>query len=119
MRPWGCFSLTDRYGRKKLFFITLSIYLLFTILMAFSWGFFSFILFRFFTGVGIGEEYPAIHSPIDEFVPARVRGQTSLTINSTYWVGAALASMMTVAISTASFVPTVYGWRLVFAVGGH
>jgi predicted MFS family arabinose efflux permease len=47
----GCFSLTDRYGRKKLFFITLSIYLLFTILTAFSWGFFSFILFRFFTGV--------------------------------------------------------------------
>jgi MFS family permease len=110
--------LTDRYGRRKLFFITLSIYLIFTILTAFSWGFFSFVLFRFFTGVGIGGEYPAIHSAIDEFVPARVRGQTSLTVNSTYWVGAALASLMTVAILTASFIPTFYGWRLVFAVGG-
>lgn len=110
--------LTDRFGRRKLFFITLSIYLAFTILTAFSWDFLSFAIFRFFTGVGIGGEYPAIHSAIDELIPARVRGQTSLTVNSTYWVGAGLASVVSVILLTSPAIPTFYGWRLVFAVGG-
>src|SRR5690348_13920257 len=85
--------LTDRLGRKKLFFITLTVYLLATAATAASWNIWSFVLFRFFTGAGIGGEYTAINSTIQELVPARVRGWTDLVINGSFWIGAALGAL--------------------------
>ena len=85
--------LTDRLGRKKLFFITLAVYLAATAATALSWDFASFALFRFLTGAGIGGEYTAINSTIQELMPARVRGWTDLAINGSFWVGAALGAL--------------------------
>ena len=85
--------LTDRLGRKKLFFITLAVYLVATAATAFSWDFWSFALFRFLTGAGIGGEYAAINSTIQELIPARVRGWTDLVINGSFWIGAALGAV--------------------------
>ena len=85
--------LTDRLGRKKLFFITLAVYLVATAATAFSWNFWSFALFRFVTGAGIGGEYAAINSAIQELIPARVRGWTDLAINGSFWIGAALGAV--------------------------
>ena len=84
--------LTDRLGRKRLFFITLAVYLIATAATAFSWDVWSFTLFRFVTGAGIGGEYTAINSTIQELVPARYRGWTDLVINVSFWVGAALGA---------------------------
>ena len=81
---------TDRFGRKKLFFITVAVYLIGTALSAFSWNFWSYAFFRAITGAGIGGEYAAINSAIDELIPARVRGRVDLIINGSYWVGAAM-----------------------------
>jgi MFS family permease len=85
--------LTDRLGRKKLFFITLTVYLVATAATALSWNFWSFALFRLATGAGIGGEYTAINSTIQELIPARVRGWTDLIINGSFWVGAAMRSL--------------------------
>ena len=85
--------LTDRLGRKKLFFITLAVYLVATAATAFSWNLWSFMLFRFLTGAGIGGEYAAINSTIQELIPARVRGWTDLVINGSFWIGAALGAL--------------------------
>ena len=85
--------LTDRLGRKKLFFITLAVYLVATAATAFSWNLWSFALFRFLTGAGIGGEYAAINSTIQELIPARVRGWTDLVINGSFWIGAALGAL--------------------------
>src|SRR5436190_12655398 len=82
--------LTDRLGRKKLFFITLALYLVATAATSLSWNLWSFALFRFFTGAGIGGEYTAINSTIQELVPARYRGWTDLVINGSFWIGAAM-----------------------------
>ena len=84
--------LTDRLGRKKLFTVTLAVYLLATAATGFSWNFWSFALFRFLTGAGIGGEYTAINSTIQELIPARLRGWTDLVINGSFWVGAALGA---------------------------
>ena len=84
--------LTDRLGRKRLFFITLGVYLVATAATAFSWNFASFALFRFLTGAGIGGEYTAIASTIQEFMPARYRGHTDLVINGSFWIGAAVGA---------------------------
>ena len=109
--------LTDRLGRKKLFFITLAVYLLATAATAFSWSIWSFMLFRFLTGAGIGGEYVAINSTIQELVPARVRGWTDLAINGSFWVGAALgAAGSIVLLDPARFAPDI-GWRLAFLIG--
>ena len=81
--------LTDRQGRKKWFMITLALYLTATVLTAFSWDLMSFMLFRFLAGAGIGGEYAAINSAIDELIPARSRGHTDLAINGTWWLGSA------------------------------
>ena len=86
---------TDRFGRKKLFFITVAVYLIGTALSAFSWNFWSYAFFRAVTGAGIGGEYAAINSAIDELIPARVRGRVDLIINGSYWVGAALGAAAT------------------------
>src|SRR5215475_4346765 len=85
--------LTDRLGRKKLFFITLAVYLSATAATALAWDFWSFMLFRFLTGAGIGGEYTAINSAIQELIPARYRGRTDLAINGSFWVGAALGAV--------------------------
>jgi MFS family permease len=109
--------LTDRLGRKKLFFITLFVYLLATAATAFSWDIWSFCLFRFLTGAGIGGEYTAINSTIQELIPARVRGWTDLVINGSFWIGAAMgAAGSVVLLDPDLFAPDV-GWRLAFFIG--
>ena len=109
--------LTDRLGRKKLFFITLAVYLTPTAATAFSWNLWSFCLFRFLTGAGIGGEYTAINSTIQELIPARVRGWTDLVINGSFWVGAALgAAGSIVLLDPAIFAPDL-GWRIAFFIG--
>ncbi len=109
--------LTDRLGRKKLFFITLAVYLVATAATAFSWSFWSFALFRFFTGAGIGGEYTAINSTIQELVPARVRGWTDLAINGSFWLGAAMGAAGSIILLEPGLLPPDLGWRLAFAIG--
>jgi MFS family permease len=108
---------TDRFGRKKLFFITVAVYLFGTALSAFSWNFATYALFRAITGAGIGGEYAAINSAIDELIPARVRGRVDLTINGSYWVGAALGSGATLFLLDPQRFPISLGWRFAFAIG--
>ena len=109
--------LTDRLGRKKLFFITIAVYLTATALTGLSWNGFSFFMFRFFTGCGIGGEYSAINSTIQELVPARYRGQLDLTINGSFWVGAALGALVAVALLNPALIYPEFGWRLAFLTG--
>src|ERR687898_3063146 len=109
--------LTDRLGRKKLFFITVAVYLTATAATALSWNIWTFALFRFLTGAGIGGEYAAINSTIQELIPARVRGWTDLVINGSFWVGAALgAAGSIVLLDPANFGPDL-GWRVAFFIG--
>ena len=109
--------LTDRFGRRLFFFVTLATYLVGVLLSAFSWDFWSFAVFRFITGAGIGGEYAAINSAIDELIPARVRGRVDIMINGTYWVGAALGSGATVLLLDPALLPVDLGWRLGFGIG--
>jgi MFS family permease len=107
--------LTDRFGRKKLFMVTLGVYLLFTVATALSWGFWSFMVFRFLAGTGIGGEYSAINSAIDELVPARVRGRVALAINSSWWIGTAAAAGLTVVLLNT--LSNNVSWRVGFGLG--
>ena len=109
--------LTDRIGRKKLFFITLALYLTATAATATSWSLASYALFRFLTGAGIGGEYTAINSTIQELVPARYRGWTDLIINGSFWLGAALGAASAIVLLDPNFVNPEYGWRLAFLTG--
>jgi MFS family permease len=109
--------LTDRLGRKKLFFITLTVYLLATAATAVSWNIWSFVLFRFFTGAGIGGEYTAINSTIQELVPARVRGWTDLVINGSFWIGAALGALGSIVLLDPQIIDPDLGWRVAFLIG--
>jgi MFS family permease len=109
--------LTDLWGRKRLFFITLAIYLTGTLLTAFSWNFWSFAAFRLITGAGIGGEYSAIGSAIDELIPAEFRGRVDLIINGSYWLGAAAGAASTVVILDPRIVAPQLGWRFGFGVG--
>ncbi len=109
--------LTDRWGRKKLFMITLGVYLIATILTAFSMNFYWFLICRFLTGSGIGGEYAAINSAIDELIPARARGWTDLAINGTWWVGTAFGAAATVFLLNPALFPVNLGWRLPFGMG--
>jgi MFS family permease len=109
--------LTDRYGRRKFFFISLSIYLIGVLLTAFSWNLASFALFRFLTGAGVGGEYSAVNSAIDELIPARFRGRVDLMINGSYWVGAMAGAVSTVVLLNPRLLPINLGWRLGFAIG--
>jgi MFS family permease len=108
---------TDRFGRKKLFFITVTVYLMGTALSAFSWNFWSYALFRAVTGAGIGGEYAAINSAIDELIPARVRGRVDLIINGSYWVGAAMGAGATLVLLDPRRIPIWLGWRCAFGIG--
>jgi MFS family permease len=110
-------QLTDRLGRKKLFLVTLGVYILATIATAFSWTAWYFYAARFFTGAGIGGEYAAINSAIDELIPARVRGRVDLIINGSYWVGAAAGAFAAVALLDTTLFAMDVGWRLAFGIG--
>ncbi|MBF8766474.1 MFS transporter [Pseudomonas putida] len=109
--------LTDRLGRRKLFFITLALYIGATAATAFSWNLWSFMVFRFLTGAGIGGEYTAINSTIQEFTPARYRGWVDLTINGTFWLGAALGAVGAIVLLNPSMAHGDLGWRLCFGIG--
>jgi MFS family permease len=109
-------QLTDRFGRKKLFLITLAVYALATFATAFAWTAWYFYLCRFFTGAGIGGEYSAINSAIDELIPARVRGRVDLIINGSYWIGSAAGAAAALFFLSSVF-PQDVGWRLTFGLG--
>jgi len=109
--------LTDRLGRKKLFFITLAVYLVATAATAFTWNLWTFALCRFLTGAGIGGEYAAINSTIQELIPARVRGWTDLVINGSFWVGAAVGAAGSIVLLDPALLPADIGWRAAFAIG--
>jgi MFS family permease len=109
--------LADRLGRKRLFSVTLGVYLLGTALTAFSWDFTSFAAFRFVTGAGIGGEYAAINSAIQELIPARLRGRIDLAINGSFWVGAALGAGGAVLLLNPALLPSDLGWRVAFGLG--
>ena len=110
--------MADRLGRKKLFLITLVVYTIATFVTAFSPNFWFFAVCRFFTGFGIGGEYAAINSAIDELVPARVRGRVSLAINGSFWVGAALGAGLSLVLLDPAVLGPVWGWRVGFGLGG-
>ena len=109
--------LTDRFGRKKLFMITLGLYLVATIATAFSMTVWMFFVFRFFTGMGIGGEYSAINSAIDELIPARVRGWVDIAINGSWWVGTAAGAALSIVLLNPKLFPVDLGWRLAFGLG--
>ncbi|WP_238217894.1 MFS transporter [Caballeronia novacaledonica] len=109
--------LTDRLGRRKLFFITLFLYVAATAATAFSWNLATFVLFRFLTGAGIGGEYTAINSTIQEFTPARLRGWTDLAINGTFWVGAGIGAAGSIVLLDPGLLPPDWGWRACFLIG--
>lgn len=109
--------MTDRYGRKMLFMITLGVYLVATVATAFSFNFIWFAACRFLTGAGIGGEYSAINSAIDELIPARVRGHVDLAINGTWWVGTAFGAGLTTILLNPHLLPIDLGWRLCFGLG--
>ncbi len=109
--------LTDRLGRKKLFTVTLVVYLLATAATALSWNFWSFALFRFITGAGIGGEYTAINSTIQELIPARLRGWTDLAINGSFWLGAAIGAGGSLVLLDPHVINPAVGWRLAFLIG--
>lgn len=109
--------LTDRQGRKKWFMFTLLLYLVATVLTALSWDLWSFMLFRFLTGAGIGGEYAAINSAIDELIPARWRGRTNLAINGSWWLGAAVGALLIIVLLNPDIIPEYLGWRLCFGFG--
>jgi MFS family permease len=109
--------LTDRFGRKLLFMVTLGLYLVATVATAFSETFLMFAIFRFFTGAGIGGEYAAINSAIDELIPARVRGATDLMINGSYWIGTAIGAALSLVLLDKTIFASDLGWRLAFGIG--
>ena len=109
--------LADRLGRKRLFTVTLLLYLAGAALSAMSWNFWSFAIFRAVTGAAIGGEYSAINSAIDELVPAQLRGRVDLAVNATYWVGAILGAGLTVWLLDPRLMPLWLGWRLSFGLG--
>jgi MFS family permease len=109
--------LADRMGRKRLFTVTVGIYLVATLLTGFAWDFWSFAFFRFVVGAGIGGEYAAINSAVQEFIPARYRGRTDLAINGSWWLGAAVGALASIVLlDRALFAPDI-GWRLAFILG--
>ncbi len=109
--------LTDRLGRKKLFFTTIAVYLTATALTGLSWNAYTFFLFRFLTGAGIGGEYSAINSTIQELIPARFRGHIDLMINGSFWVGAATGALVAVVLLNPRLIDPELGWRFAFLTG--
>jgi MFS family permease len=110
-------QLTDRFGRKKLFMITLGVYLVGSVATAFSMNALYYFACRFVTGAGIGGEYAAINSAIDELIPAKYRGRVDLAINGSFWVGAAAGSLLTIPLLNPDILAPELGWRGAFALG--
>ncbi|GAA4694991.1 MFS transporter [Nocardioides conyzicola] len=110
-------QLTDRFGRKKLFLITLGVYIAATVLTAFSMTPLWYFCARFLTGTGIGGEYAAINSAIDELIPAKYRGRVDVAINGSFWIGAAAGSLLTIPLLDPTVVDAAWGWRLAFGLG--
>src|SRR3954453_10866649 len=110
-------QLTDRHGRKKLFMATLLLYIVATVATAFAFAPWYFFVARFFTGMGIGGEYAAINSAIDELIPARNRGQVDLAINGSYWIGSAVGGLAALLLLDTALFPKDVGWRLAFGAG--
>jgi len=109
--------LTDRFGRKKLFMLTLGIYTIATVLTAFSPNPMWYFAARFLTGTGIGGEYAAINSAIDELIPAKHRGRVDVAINGSFWIGAAAGSLLTIPLLNPNIVDPAWGWRIAFGLG--
>jgi MFS family permease len=109
--------LTDRFGRRRMFYLTLAVYLTGVALSSLAWDFWSFALFRALTGAGIGGEYAAINSAIDELMPARLRGRIDLIINGSYWLGAGMGAAATIVLLDPARFAVDVGWRLGFAIG--
>jgi MFS family permease len=109
--------LTDRLGRRKLFLVTLATYSLATAATALSWNFLSFAMFRFVTGLGIGGEYAAINSAVDELIPGKVRGTVDLLVNGTFWVGATAGAIASYVLLKGNIASANAGWRFAFGVG--
>jgi len=109
--------MTDRLGRRMLFFVTLAVYLAGTLATAAAWSGASYTLFRFIVGCGIGGEYAAVNSAIQELIPARVRGWTDLVINGSFWLGAALGAGASIVLLDPAVVDPRLGWRLAFFIG--
>src|ERR1700712_2917229 len=110
-------QLTDRFGRKKLFLVTLGLYIVATVATGLSWTAWYFFACRFLTGMGIGGEYAAINSAIDELIPARLRGRIDLIINGSYWLGAAAGAALTIVLLNPHVLPKDVGWRAAFGLG--
>jgi MFS family permease len=110
--------LTDRLGRKKLFTVTVLVYLIATIACGLSWNFWSFALFRLLTGAGIGGEYAAVNATIQELIPARRRGFTDLVVNGSFWLGAAIGALGATVVLDPAVMPPEIGWRAAFIIGG-
>jgi MFS family permease len=107
--------LTDRLGRKRLFLVTLAVYLVFTVASALAWGFWSLAIFRFLAGSGIGGEYSAVNSAVDELIPARVRGRVDIAINGSWWLGTAAAAFLS--FTLLHYIRESISWRLGFGLG--
>ncbi len=110
-------QLTDRFGRKKLFLLTLGVYTVATVLTAFAPNPTWYFAARFLTGTGIGGEYAAINSAIDELIPAAYRGRVDVAINGSFWVGAAGGSLLTIPLLDPNVIDQGVGWRLAFGLG--
>ena len=110
--------LTDRLGRKKLFLVTLATYSVATVCTAFTHSFFPFAVCRFFTGLGIGGEYAAINSAVDELIPGKIRGTVDLFVNATFWIGATVGSLAALFLLGHHGIPPQTGWRYAFGIGG-
>ncbi len=110
--------LTDRFGRRIIFYITLSFYIVGVLASACAWSALSLGVFRVITGLGIGGEYAAINSAIDELIPARLRGRLGLVVNGSYWGGAAIGAAASLLLLGGRVVSPALGWRLGFGVGG-
>ncbi|MHB1586051.1 MAG: MFS transporter [Acidiferrobacteraceae bacterium] len=109
--------LADRFGRKRLFTATLGLYISATALSGIAWSFGSFSVFRFLTGAGIGGEYSAINSAIQEMIPAARRGRVDLVVNGSFWLGAAVASGLAIWLLRPGMLPADMGWRVGFGLG--
>jgi MFS family permease len=110
-------QLTDKFGRKKLFLITLAVYTVATVLTAFSMNPMWYFACRFLTGAGIGGEYAAINSAIDELIPKKYRGRVDVSINGSFWVGAAGGALLTIPLLDPTVIDQEWGWRLAFGLG--
>jgi MFS family permease len=110
--------VTDRHGRRLVFYVTLIVYLAGVLMSAFAWNFWSFAFFRLLTGLGIGGEYAAVNSAIDELIPAKYRGRIDLIVNGSFWVGAAAGALVVPILLDRNLLAPDLGWRLGFGVGG-